>query len=154
MPYPPAPLKFKTFPDPRLQTGSHFRFITTSCILPNFPYSPGHGSRIKGFDLLFTYLWGRSNSKSNDISEPTNSSYIQNSTSLSSSGDIDTTSNKPSAAFMLLLGDFIYSDVPVYFGEALESYLRLYRRNYASPSFRKVYERLRKKFHMSNNCIL
>ena len=47
------------------------------------------------------------------------------------------------AEFMLFLGDFVYADVPYYFGDNLEAYRRLYRRNYESPSFRRVYERLR-----------
>lgn len=48
-----------------------------------------------------------------------------------------------STQFLLLLGDFIYADVPVYFGDYEEAYRRLYRRTYASPSFRKIYENLR-----------
>lgn len=47
---------------------------------------------------------------------------------------------------MLFMGDFIYADVPAYFGDDKEAYQRLYRRNYNSPSFRKVYERLRKYY--------
>ena len=47
------------------------------------------------------------------------------------------------AEFMLFLGDFVYADVPYYFGDNLDAYRRLYRRNYQSPSFRRVYERLR-----------
>jgi len=43
---------------------------------------------------------------------------------------------------MLFLGDFIYADVPIYHGDSKHAYRRLYRRNYNSPSFRKVYERL------------
>ena len=45
---------------------------------------------------------------------------------------------------MLFLGDFIYSDVPYWGGGTLERYHQLYKRVYASPSFRKVYEKLRK----------
>jgi len=45
--------------------------------------------------------------------------------------------------FMIFLGDFIYADVPVYFGDQQEAYRRLYRRNYQSPSFKKVYQQLR-----------
>lgn len=45
--------------------------------------------------------------------------------------------------FMLHLGDFIYADVPVSLGTKQEDFRRLYRQNYASPSFRKVYEQLR-----------
>lgn len=44
---------------------------------------------------------------------------------------------------MTFLGDFIYADVPFYAGDDKEAYRRLYRRNYASPSFRRVYEKLR-----------
>jgi alkaline phosphatase D len=47
------------------------------------------------------------------------------------------------AEFMLFLGDFVYADVPYYFGDDLNAYRRLYRRNYQSLSFRRVYERLR-----------
>ena len=46
--------------------------------------------------------------------------------------------------FMLFLGDFIYSDIPNWGGGSLERYHQLYKRVYASPSFRKVYEKLRK----------
>lgn len=46
--------------------------------------------------------------------------------------------------FMLFLGDFIYAEVPRYGGDDVDMYRRLYRRTYASPSFRQVYERLRK----------
>lgn len=54
-------------------------------------------------------------------------------------------SNKAfSTEFLLFLGDFIYADVPVFFGDSTEAYRRLYRRTYASPSFRKIYEKLRK----------
>lgn len=49
----------------------------------------------------------------------------------------------PPTDFMLFLGDFVYADVPYYFGDNLETYRRLYRRSYQSPSFRRVYERLR-----------
>lgn len=49
----------------------------------------------------------------------------------------------PLAEFLIFLGDFIYADVPVYIGDDKEAYRRLYRRNYNSPSFRKIYERLR-----------
>lgn len=51
---------------------------------------------------------------------------------------------KSRVEFGLFLGDFIYADVPMYFGDDSESYRRLYRRNYQSTGFRKVYERLRK----------
>ena len=57
LPYPASPIRFRTFPDPRLPTGSHFRFVVTSCLKPNFPYAPFQNKRIKGFDLLADYLF-------------------------------------------------------------------------------------------------
>jgi alkaline phosphatase D len=51
------------------------------------------------------------------------------------------------AEFMLFLGDFIYADVPLYVGDDKEAYRRLYRRNYQSSSFRKLYEKLRELHH-------
>jgi alkaline phosphatase D len=57
LPYPASPVRFRTFPDSRLQTGSHFRFVVSSCLTPNFPYAPFQGRRIKGFDLLADYLF-------------------------------------------------------------------------------------------------
>ncbi|KAJ7067728.1 PhoD-like phosphatase-domain-containing protein [Mycena belliarum] len=109
-----GPFAFRTFPDSRLATGSHFRFVASSCITPNFPYVPLHGRTIKGFDRLASYLF------------PEN---------------LPATAAPP-AAFGLLLGDFIYSDVPAYIGDDKEAYRRLYRRNYQSNSFKKIYERL------------
>ncbi|KIM48985.1 hypothetical protein M413DRAFT_21288 [Hebeloma cylindrosporum] len=104
------PVRFRTFPDPRLNSNSHFRFIASSCITPNFPYNgPLNRFVISGFDLLAHYL-----------SHPSNSI----------------------THFMLFLGDFIYADVPIYFGDHQEAYRRLYRRNYQSPSFKKVYQHL------------
>jgi len=44
--------------------------------------------------------------------------------------------------FLLFLGDFIYADVPVYIGDEKEAYRRLYRRNYQSDGFRKIYEHI------------
>jgi alkaline phosphatase D len=46
--------------------------------------------------------------------------------------------------FMLFVGDFICVDLPNWGGGNLERYHQLYKRIYASPSFRKVYEKLRK----------
>ncbi|KAJ7074428.1 PhoD-like phosphatase-domain-containing protein [Mycena amicta] len=106
-----GPFNFRTFPDTRLSTGSHFRFIASSCITPNFPYVPFHGRTIKGFDLLARYLF-------------------------------PTPDSSPLAEFMLFLGDFIYSDVPVTIPDDKRAFQRLYRRNYQSNSFRKLYERL------------
>ncbi|THV08076.1 Metallo-dependent phosphatase [Dendrothele bispora CBS 962.96] len=105
--YPNSPLSFKTFPDSRLPGGTHLKFMSTSCILPNFPYTPSQSRVIKGFDIM------------NDF--------------------ISRTESHP--RFLLLLGDFIYADVPVFIGNSKEAYRRMYRRVYSSPSFRNIYER-------------
>jgi hypothetical protein len=60
LPYPASPIRFRTFPDSRLQAGSHFRFVVTSCLTPNFPYAPLQSKRIRGFDLLADYLFPES----------------------------------------------------------------------------------------------
>lgn len=130
LPYPAEPIKFHTFPDPRLPTGTHFRFIVSSCATPNFPYAPLQGRRIRGFDLLADYLWPTKGEVPSEILPNDNSSSPVTDTAVP-------------AEFMLFLGDFIYADVPMYFGDDAETYRRFYRRNYQSDSLRKVYERLR-----------
>ncbi|KAJ1925096.1 hypothetical protein IWQ60_004771 [Tieghemiomyces parasiticus] len=50
-------------------------------------------------------------------------------------------------AFMLFLGDFIYADVPHYFGSSVEDYRRLYRQVYADPDARAFVERV-PTYHM------
>lgn len=152
LPYPAAPISFRTFPDSRLATGTHFRFVVSSCVTPNFPYVPFQGRRIKGFDLLARYLWP--SRKEANVAPSTNESALNVSESeLTPQGQADSTPAKTSAPpavintpiteFMLFLGDFVYADVPLYYGDDKEAYRRLYRRNYMSDSFRKVYERLR-----------
>nr|AXF50744.1 phosphodie terase [Inonotus obliquus] len=150
LPYPASPLRFETFPDPRLTAGSHFRFIATSCILPNFPYVPGKGNRIKGFDLMAEALRQEQSSSDASPSAPSTSSQstspddesVPSPHNLEQPKDSPLPGETPLTKFLLLLGDFIYADVPYYYGNSLEAYRRLYRRVYASPSFRKVYERL------------
>ena len=150
------PINFRTFPDPRLPVGSHFKFLVSSCMTPNFPYLPLQGRRIKGFDLLADYLWPASSG----ISPTSTIPAVNNATELAmSSKTANTEATMPTAAptvppvpldttpateFMLFLGDFIYADVPLYFGDNQDMYKLFYRRNYHSSSFRKVYERLRK----------
>ncbi|EIW60738.1 uncharacterized protein TRAVEDRAFT_146378 [Trametes versicolor FP-101664 SS1] len=153
LPYPATPIRFHTAPDPRLHSGSYYRFIATSCMTPNFPYSPLSGRRLKGMDLLAEYLWP-SQRTSTPAPSPAPAVAAQNTseTADSTSADnatapaaVNTTSSVESVAlteFMVFMGDFIYADVPAYFGDDKEAYQRLYRRNYNSPSFRKVYERL------------
>ncbi|PCH39566.1 hypothetical protein WOLCODRAFT_110896 [Wolfiporia cocos MD-104 SS10] len=144
-------LHFRTFPDPLLRhdgRGAHFKFIATSCVTPNFPYVPLHGRRIRGFDLLAEYIWPPASSASTPVLSPVASSGpAQNSSSQLNDSAVKSTAllplvSGPATAFMLFLGDFIYADVPVYMGDNREAYRRLYRRNYLSNSFRRVYERL------------
>ncbi|KAI0373348.1 hypothetical protein BV20DRAFT_963192 [Pilatotrama ljubarskyi] len=162
LPYPAAPIRFHTAPDPRLHSGSYYRFIASSCMTPNFPYLPLHGRRIKGLDLLADYLWpsqrapvplptvaAQSSSSCPSASNPEatssgNSTTLENVTASATNATTSTAPEKsvPPTEFMVFLGDFIYADVPAYFGDDKEAYRRLYRRNYNSPSFRRVYERL------------
>lgn len=189
LPYPKDPIPFRTFPDPRLTTGNHFKFIASSCILPNFPYLPFKANRIRGFDLLSDYVWPLNSVR--DISSssapvtvelpgpvaevspqpPVQQEVVSKELSMSpeptnTAGNILTAERNGSKsaplatssparvllpdlslahpAFMLLLGDFVYAEIPRYGGDDIEMYRRLYRRTYSSPSFRKVYERLRK----------
>lgn len=122
------PIPFRTFPDPHLHTPSFFRFLATSCITPNFPYAgPFNRRTIRGFDYLAQYLHAARQPRSNLTQSP--------------------------IEFLLFLGDFIYADVPTYIGDDQEAYRRLYRRNYASPSFRKVYEQLRQSYSLSHPLI-
>lgn len=124
LPYPSRPIRFSTFPDPRLAGGATFRFLVSSCITPNFPYrGPLYRKAIHGFDLL-----------ANSLHPAVTSARRKN---------IDPQQKIP-VDFLLFLGDFIYADVPIYIGDEKEAYRRLYRRNYQSPSFRKIYEHIRK----------
>lgn len=153
LPYPSTPISFRTFPDSRLPSGTNFRFVVSSCVTPNFPYVPLQSRRIKGFDLLAQYLWPTletsdtptavDNPLHSEASEP-----VQISSNVTAPpivapvlpvGD----STPPPVEFLMFLGDFVYADVPLYFGDNKEAYRRLYRRNYMSESFRKVYKRLR-----------
>ncbi|KAI0747693.1 PhoD-like phosphatase-domain-containing protein [Daedaleopsis nitida] len=167
LPYPAEPIRFHTFPDPRLYSGYNFRFVASSCVTPNFPYAPFQSRRIKGFDLLADYLWpapataslpnvlASSSSSSSEVPSSTSESVpaAENTPSDNVTVPIPEPVSPPVAPapaeksiapteFMIFLGDFIYADVPVYYGDDKEAYRRFYRRNYNSPSFRKVYERL------------
>ncbi|KAN0141369.1 PhoD-like phosphatase domain containing protein [Lactarius tabidus] len=162
LPYPNTPIRFRTFPDSRLVTGSHFRFVVSSCLKPNFPYAPFQNRRIKGFDLLADYLFPEPTVVDTPDTVP-ESAASDNSTDspvpLKVNVDIHANLSVPVApdvipaalaaervvlptVFMLFLGDFVYADVPTYHGDSTHAYRRLYRRNYNSPSFRKIYERL------------
>lgn len=118
--------------------------------MPNFPYVPFQSNRIKGFDLLARYLWP---TRHQGFSPPAVDTSTSSDVLGSSPSDISSTpstsvpsvslASPPPAEFLLFLGDFIYADVPFYFGDDKEAYRRLYRRNYQSKSFRKIYEHLR-----------
>ena len=167
LPYPSSPIRFHTFPDPYLNTGVNFRFLASSCITPNFPYAPLQGRRIKGFDVLADYLWPKVSPEqltvvSTSASAPAEATADTESTEGASGTSsleqpaptsvpvisanaqaVEPVVNKAPTEFMIFMGDFIYADVPIYWGDDREAYRRLYRRNYQSPSFRKVYEQLR-----------
>lgn len=131
LPYPPRPIQFSTFPDQRLIAGADFRFVVSSCIIPNFPYrGPLYRNAIQGFDLL---------AKAITLSNPPPRFMADNSEA----------SPIPEVDFLLFLGDFIYADVPVYIGDQKEAYRRLYRRNYQSHSFRNIYERIRESLSLN-----
>ncbi|KAK0459471.1 PhoD-like phosphatase-domain-containing protein [Desarmillaria tabescens] len=130
LPYPSTPIKFHTFPDPRLPNGNKFSFLVSSCMTTNFPYLPFQGRRIKGYDILSDLLYPKESASS-----PTNGTDVSGNKTLAKERSI-------LPEFLLFLGDFIYADVPIYTGSTLEDYRRLYRRNYQSSSFRKIYERL------------
>ena len=134
--YPTSPIPFRTFPDPLLPAGSHFKFIVSSCMVPNHPYNgPLHRKTIRGFDLLAEHLYPEA---------------IPVQITESSAEQRNMTHSRQLSApaeFLLFLGDFIYADTPVYVGDHQESFRRLYRRNYQSDSFRRIYERLRECHH-------
>ncbi|KAH9063672.1 PhoD-like phosphatase-domain-containing protein [Lactarius deliciosus] len=139
LPYPTSPIRFRTFPDSRLLTGFS---------LP----------RIKGFDLLADYLFPEpalvdtpeavpdsvASDNSTESPNPLKINVdIHANLSVSAVQDvIPATEHAVPTEFMLFLGDFVYADVPAYHGDSTHAYRRLYRRNYNSPSFRKIYERL------------
>ncbi|KAF9792298.1 hypothetical protein BJ322DRAFT_33430 [Thelephora terrestris] len=135
--YPSVPIKFKTFPDPRLPPSAPLRFVVSSCMKPNFPYVPFKGGRIRGMDLLADYLWPTDSTSAAVSSTPQPSNMEAGLTNYP--GEVALSAP---AEFMLFLGDSVYADVPYYFGDNLDAYRRLYRRIYQSPSFRRVYERL------------
>ncbi|KAG8693905.1 hypothetical protein FRC08_008819 [Ceratobasidium sp. 394] len=182
-----TPLSFRTTPDSRLARGSHFRFVSTSCVVPNFPYNPFiSGTRVKGFDLLADHIWpaqpevkdtptkaeaepapappvaeespefvaapAASTDTANPPSSSTTSEHVS-ATPPPTDGEqspliatevppVVPVKPTPAVEFLMFMGDFIYADVPYYFGDTLQAYWRLYRRVYASKSFRRIYERL------------
>ncbi|KAI0029405.1 PhoD-like phosphatase-domain-containing protein [Vararia minispora EC-137] len=153
--YPISPIQFRTFPDPKIPGGSHFRFLATSCMIPNFPWAPLQGRTIKGFDYMADYLFSQSEPATPSQVIPIILDDNDTSVSLDESRSLNNSAARklvkqpeekliqhPRTEFMLFLGDFIYADVPWYFGDDREEYRRMYRRVYNSPSFRKVYEKL------------
>ncbi|CAO1637818.1 unnamed protein product [Parajaminaea phylloscopi] len=165
---------FRTWPDPRAGKGlgglaiapsagddeddeygdkvpvddpNHFKFITTSCVKPDFPYSP---SQFVAWNWLLRLLpsprdlfpqWSRSDAaiklsaktdgwaKRNVIKgfDLLYERYVQDGA-------------RSNARFLLQLGDLIYADVPRFGGATLAHYRKLYRNLFASASFRRVFE--------------
>ncbi|KIM29048.1 hypothetical protein M408DRAFT_16053 [Serendipita vermifera MAFF 305830] len=165
LPYPETPIAFKTFPDPKSSAGTHFKFLISSCMMPNFPYNPAFPERIKGMDILSDYLTSLqpaapkvtpSHAQSPaDPVEEAESVVSEASTPVASATATPITElpgfqtflapsepRKLSPEFMIMAGDAIYADVPHYAGDDVETYRKLYRRSFASPSYRKVYEKL------------
>ncbi|EJU05668.1 hypothetical protein DACRYDRAFT_86672 [Dacryopinax primogenitus] len=212
-------LTFRTFP---AGNAAHFKFIASSCLMPNFPYRPSLSSTpsIRGFDLLASVLAKepkRNVYGTEPESEPVSASpktapspeapaeeattamdneptpeptevvqqeevpqtplaesvtlvsetpqeaasarlpvssvpslpplNLENAVSLFKSvlkgkPKEEVPESDANTEFALLLGDFIYADVPRYGGDDLEKYRRLYRRVYASDNYRKIYEHL------------
>lgn len=93
-------------------------------------------------DLLADYLWPN-DSTGTVVSSTSPTIPSQEEWDRGSADHPDRTSPSTPPEFMLFLGDFVYADVPYYFGDNLDKYRRLYRRTYQSPSFRRVYELLR-----------
>jgi alkaline phosphatase D len=124
--------------------------------MPNFPWAPFQSRRIKGFDLLARYLWPKQGkiipppametSSSSEVFESSPSGLSSSVPTATVASVPSMAANTPPAEFLLFLGDFVYADVPFFFGDDKEAYRRLYRRNYQSTSFRKIYERLRECF--------
>ncbi|CAE6441319.1 unnamed protein product [Rhizoctonia solani] len=176
---PESTLSFRTTPDSRLARGSHFRFVSTSCVIPNFPYSVfAEGTHIRGFDLLADHIWPAepqvedtpSQAQEEPIAAPVaeeipelvpTHEVLEPTTPSTATADVTplhlddkqaplTSTEAPPVApsrpapieFLMMMGDFIYADVPYYFGDTVQAYRRLYRRVYASKSFRRIYERL------------
>ncbi|KAF9646868.1 hypothetical protein BDM02DRAFT_3118064 [Thelephora ganbajun] len=101
----------------------------------NFPHAPFKGDKIKGMDLLVNHLWP-GDSTGTIVPSTTSTTPHQH---RDYANPPDRRTSYIPADFMLFLGDFVYVDVPYYFGGDLNAY----RRNYQSPSPRRVYERLR-----------
>lgn len=96
---------FVTAPAPGSTASNTLTFLTSSCIKPNFPYTPfSHSLAIHGFDYLASTI-----------------------------SELAAKSRLPS--FMLFLGDFIYIDVPYRFSSTYQHYRSEYRRVYSSPSW-------------------
>lgn len=134
--------------------------------MPNFPYNPAFPERIKGMDILSDYITPPQPAPKDvpsttkvpaDPVEEAESLISQASTAVVSATATPITKipameslfapsepRKLKPEFMIMAGDAIYADVPHYNGDNIETYRKLYRRSFASPSFRKVYEKLRK----------
>jgi alkaline phosphatase D len=129
--------------------------------LPNFPYNPAFPERIKGLDIISDYITSQRPAPAK-VAPPSTTAPaepVEEAESITSAASAATAtipvvqsvlvtnnSRQLIPEFMILAGDAIYADVPHYAGDDLEAYRKLYRRSFASPSYRKVYEKLRKSY--------
>lgn len=140
------PHHFKTAPDPKLSVHqTHFTFAASSCIKPGFPYVPGQDHlSIQGAKELadrigpdhIEFLVSRTNAefKKGQLETDTDAnsfSFVLTSNYSSCSGVI----------LQMFMGDFVYSDVPSK-TSSTDGYYKLYRQNFASKDYRRIYENI------------
>ncbi|CBQ68470.1 conserved hypothetical protein [Sporisorium reilianum SRZ2] len=138
---------FTTWPDPRLSTymqskgladeetnpledPNHFTFASTSCVKPDFPYHPAQFwgwswlLRLAGIGTQPGGITQRNRIPGFDL-------LYQRA--------VAGRESRPSLRFLLQLGDLIYADVPHYGGAETSAYRKLYRKLFASDSFRRFF---------------
>jgi alkaline phosphatase D len=132
--------------------------------IPNFPYNPAFPERIKGLDIIAEYITPlpakvTPPSTAGPAEPVEEAESVLSVASNAATSAMSAVTTKPSLIpstlvanqsrelvpeFMILAGDAVYADVPHYGGDDLEAYRKLYRRSFSSPSYRRVYEKLRK----------
>lgn len=96
----------------------HFKFAVTSCLKPDFPYDA------RGF-WAWNWIWSSFDLDSSYRNRIKGFEFMQEELPYG-------------LRFLVFLGDFIYSDVPIYTGAKAETYRRLYRTVFRSVDFRKI----------------
>lgn len=120
-----------------------FRFITSSCVKPDFPYNPSQF-------VLWSWLLRLLPSPALYLPADWVTPQISNSWAKRNViPGFDMIYDRyikdrpePSVRFLLSLGDLIYADVPRYGGPKIDTYTRLWRNLFASPSFKRVFEKI------------